>query len=508
MTWWNRCFRVGGLFAAALLAGCAAAPITAEQRLTGEEGAVVFKLITNGTASADPAETLSAVILKRELTPGSKETAQDAPVLLRTRAVTNATAVFSGMVPPGRYRVIRATGYRGLADYTFPLERMLTAFEVKTGEVSLLGTLLVQPLDRWRFTVAYVPPDAELTETFEALFPALAQQTRGQRPNTFEPSAELRQRESLAPRLRELASAYNGLRAAADGTVLAGGKMGRIIWLKPGESRWRVARLGTWREVMSVGIYRQGLFAAGEEGLLRYSKDEGNTWQSLTPPDRGLIAIVEPLPNGKVIALVRREAEWTAYATDDLLTGTWRKIGSFDHERSLNAPWLGPIGVGSGTAAGIMMPNGTLRMVDGNSETIERHSTGVTTFAAQAMPDGMLVVRGGNVMATTLVSADGGKTWTDLKTPPTVQAVTFADSATTYAIAPVDPGAPLSTRFALMVSRDGAQTWTQAGEVPGGEPIAVRGLYYNRSDRSLLAFMQNGEVLRSTDQGKTWTRSL
>lgn len=492
-----------------LLAGCATAPapISTAQQLTGQEGAVVFKFITNGSTASDPAETLSSITLRRELAPGATATPQDTAVLSRSREMTHTTAVFSGMVPPGHYRVSHATGFAGNITYTFPLSNNFTPFQVKKGEVSLLGTMLVQPLEGSRFVVGYVPPDAELTQTFEVLFPALAQQTRGQPVNTFESSPTLTQRAAVAPLFKQMSTAYNGLQGSANGTVLAGSKMGRVIWRKAGEPRWRTLHIETWKEVLSVRTYRDGLLAAGEEGLLRYSADEGKTWQALTPPDAGLIAVAEPLPNGKVITLVRRNTTWTAYASDDLMAGQWRKLGTFQQERSLNVPWQNAIALASGNRAGIMMPNGEYLVVDGQSETIERRSTGVSTFGAQVMPDGMLVVQGGTMTRTTLVSADGGNTWTDLNTSRFLLAITFANPKTAYAVAPVDPGI-FPGPYALMVSRDGAKTWKKSGELPGALPGHVRNLLIDRTDNSLLAFMQNGQVMRSTDEGKTWARSL
>jgi hypothetical protein len=509
MTKWNACLRAAGLGVVAVLAGCAIAPppISGAQKLTGEEGAVVFKLITNGTTAVDPAGTLSSVTLKREVAPGVKPTAQDTPILSRTRAVTHNTAVFSGMVAPGRYQLSHASGFQGNVTYTFPMGNVTSRFEVKRGEVSLLGTLVVQPLEARRFVVGQVLPEAEMSETFATLFPALAQQTRGGPVHTFEPSPDLQARQGIAAKIRQLPAAFNDPRAEADGTLLAGGRMGRIVWRKPPESRWRVLQLDTWKEVLAVRRYRGGLLAAGEEGLLRHSRDEGRTWQTLVPPDQGVIAAAEPLANGKVIALVRRDATWTAYASDDLMAGTWRRIGSFAQQQSLNVPWQNAIALAGGNRAGIMMPNGEFHVVDGNSETIEHHSTGLSTLGAEMLPDGMLVVRGAIVTATTLASKDGGKTWADLKTSRFVQAITFADADTAYAVGPVDPGLFAGT-YALMVSRDGAKTWTKSGEVPGGLPGAASRLFYDRSDGSLLAFMQDGHVLRSADEGKTWTRSL
>ena len=486
-----------------LLAGCSISPISTSQTLTGQEGAVVFKLITNGSSTWDPAETLSTIAIKREPAPGATAAPYDTLILSRTREMTHSTAVFSGMVAPGRYSLSHAHGNAGITTYTFPLNGFGT-FEVKKGAVSLLGTLLVQPLEGTRFQVGYVPPEAELTQTFSSVFPALAQQTRDQPVNTFEPTNELTRRASMAVLFKQMPTPYEGLHAMADGNLLAGGKMGRVIWRKAGESRWRVLQLDTWKEVLSVRIYRGGLLAAGEEGLLRFSADEGKTWQALTPPDQGLIAAAEPLPNGKVIALVRRNTTWKAYISDNPMVGRWRNVGAFEQERSMNTHRWEPVVLAGSHRAGILMANGEYVVVDGNSETIERHSVGVSIFGAQVLPDGMLVVQGGILTRSTLVSSDGGKTWTDLDTSRFMMAITFANPSTAYAIAP--PGN--SGGFALMVSRDGAKTWQKAGEVPTSGSTATRALLIDPSNGALLALMQNGQVMRSTDEGKTWARDL
>jgi photosystem II stability/assembly factor-like uncharacterized protein len=429
-------------------------------------------------------------------------------ILARTRSVTNSTAVFSGMVAPGRYRLAHASGSEGSTIYTFPLHDKLGQFEVKTGEVSLLGTLLVQLLEDRRFVVGYVPPGPEMSASVDELFPALAEQTRGKPVNTFDPSPELTRQILISPRIRQVVTAtYNNPNAGPGGTMFVGSKMGRIIWRKAGDSRWRILQIDTWKEVLSVCNYRGGLLAAGEEGLLRHSTDEGKTWAPLTPPAHGLIAAVTALANGKVIAVVRRDKVWTAYASDDVTAGVWRKIGTFEEERSLNRPGRKSIPLASSDRAGVMMPNGVFYMVNGSSETIERSSTGFSTLDAYVAADGILVAHGAIGASTMLVSSDGGKTWTDLKTNGSVRAITFANPRTAYAIAAVAPFTIPGT-FALMVSRDGAQTWTRSGDIPGGDPFAARRLLYDRSDGSLLALMENGQVLRSTDEGKTWTRSL
>lgn len=240
------------LLAALLLAACSAAPIAPEQTLTGQEGAVVMKLITNSPGETDPAETLSAVRLERVLESGEKQTGRDIVVLTRTRKATYTTAVFSGMVAPGRYIIKSITGASGNMSYFYPIDAKFGSFDVVRGEVTLLGTLLIQPRLGTRFVVAYVPPEAELQKTFETLYPALAAQTRGRPQHGFVPTLDLDRRAALAPQVKRLASIWHGLTQTADGEFMAGSKLGKVLWRKSGESRWKELDVGSWREVLSV----------------------------------------------------------------------------------------------------------------------------------------------------------------------------------------------------------------------------------------------------------------
>jgi hypothetical protein len=42
--------------------------------------------------------------------------------------------------------------------------------------------------------------------------------------------------------------------------------------------------------------------------------------------------------------------------------------------------------------------------------------------------------------------------------------------------------------------------------VPGGNPGLVRSLRMDRHDGALLAVLAQGRVMRSTDEGATWSR--
>jgi len=493
-----------GWLASVLAAGCAAPPIAKEQKLSGNEGAVVLKLITGGNADSDAADTLSMLQLER-IAPTEQKRTNERVSLMRTRQTTQSSAVFSGMLAPGRYKILNATGGQGDMTYTFPMEAMVSPFDVKYGEVTLLGTVVVQQTGGRRFNVGYVPPDEEFRATFQDLFPGLVEQTRDRPVNSFDLTLEMQGRAALAPRLKALATPSGGVHVAGDGGVYLGGRMGKALWRDPLERAWHRADVGSWKAVESVRPYKNGLLVAGEEGLLRYSADEGRTWRALNAPTRGLIAAAEPLPNGKVVLLARHGSEWSAYISDDALAGPWRKLGTFADERSLNVPWQLAKAVATGNRAGVMMPNGVFHVVDGDTGQIEHVSTGLSAFTVAAMPDGMLVMQGAIVTRTTLISIDGGKTWTDLDTNRFIQTIAFADRRTAYAIGPIKPGV-FSGDFALMASSDGAKTWTRTGDLPGGKPFDTRELRWDRQNAALLAFMRDGSVMRSVDRGQSWTR--
>lgn len=500
----HRLFVAGVL---ALLAGCAATPISTQQVLTGQEGAVVLRMITAGGRD-HPADTLSSITLSRQPAPNSNEAA-DSVTLVRTRAVTSTTAVFSGMVRPGRYVVEQARGSLGNTTYTFPMRSLLSSFEVRTGEVSLLGTLIVQPAAGKRFLVGYLPAEAELEETFEHLFPALAAQTRGKAVNRLHPMPGLEGRIALAERIKQAHARFTGVWQGPQGGFYAGGKLGKVQWRPAGERQSRSADVGGWREVLSLRPYRDGLLAAGEEGLLRWSADQGRTWTPLAPPDKGLIHTIEPMSNGDLVALVRRESEWTAYVTGNAIAGSWRRLASFTEERSLNLPWAAVRTFSVGRRVAVAMPNGFINFVDADTGAVERVSTGSSLLGAGALADGTLITQSTTMTRTTLMSTDLGKSWIDLNTSRFISAIAFLDRSRAYAVAPVAPGV-FAGDYALMASRDGARTWARTGDVPGGneKAPAVRELAIDRADGTLVALMLDDTILRSSDEGRTWTPGM
>ncbi len=488
--------------AASLLAACVASPITSQQTLSGQEGAVVVKLITNSPGETDPAETLTALQLERVLAPGQTATGQDSLTLLRTRQATNSTAVFSGMLLPGRYVIKEAKGGQGRWLYTFPIDAKFGSFDVVRGEVTLLGTLLIQPTGGNRFVVAYVPPEEELQRTFESLYPALAAQTRGRPVHSFIPTPDLQRRTMLVGESKRKASLWNGLAQTGDGEFMAGAKLGKVLWRQAGQPRWREIDSGTWHEVLGARPYRGGILAFGEEGMLRLSTDEGRSWRGLTAPDQGMLALAQPLRDGRVVVLSRTERLWSAYVSDDLVGGQWRKLGEFPDTQSLNLATGRSMAVSFPNAAGVMLANGDLHMTDGNK--IIRTSTGRSTIGVIALPDGALVAQTMGIIMSTFISKDAGNSWNEMNVSRFTFAMAFKDSQTAYAVSAVSPGL-MPGDLGLMTTHDGAKTWKHTGVSPGLTGVrAVRQMLVDRSDGSLVALLPDNAIVRSVDEGRTW----
>jgi photosystem II stability/assembly factor-like uncharacterized protein len=495
-----------------LLSACAAPRIDGNQPLSGNEGAVVLKLVPKGSAPTDPVESLFAMTVQQILPKseeqssagGARTVAPQTYQLNLTKVSTNSTMVFGGLLPPGKYNITVMTGLIYPTTYTFPIYGLLPPFEVKAKTATMLGTVLLQPGADRSFAVAYVAPEEEFRETFKQLYPAVEAQTKDIAPLGFDQNDRLQRSAFLANGFRSLVSGLKGLTQGDDGTLYAGTRTGIALMLKPSDRYWRMLDLRSWREVTSLRPYRDGLVASGEEGLLKFSKDEGRTWTNFTAPDQGLIYALEPTPTGQLIAVSRFRGNWNVYRSADPFSGNWQKLAAFEHERSLNLHFAEARVVASGSRVGVMMPNGTYHLIDADKGSVEKFSGALSVRDLWVSPGGLLVQQGpAGLTVKTVISDNFGRSWVDVNLGRFTGSVVFKDKNTAYAVAPVDPGVTAGS-YALMASRDGGKTWAPSGVVPGGVPGAVGELMIDRTDGSLLAVLKNTTVMRSKDEGANW----
>ena len=102
-----------------------------------------------------------------------------------------------------------------------------------------------------------------------------------------------------------------------------------------------------------------------------------------------------------------------------------------------------------------------------------------------------LVASGGSV---TLLSLDGGRTWTPAALPAGAAGITY-DAA--------DPNRAIAGGIAVSVTADGGATWKPPKTAPPG-PGPYQPLLISPSDGTIWFFVRHGNLLRTRDAGVSW----
>ena len=166
--------------------------------------------------------------------------------------------------------------------------------------------------------------------------------------------------------------------------------------LAEGDWLWRV----TWHEGRAYGVtYKSASGASGETVTLVSSKD-GRTFDEVTPlavPDRPNETTLRFMPDGEMVALVRREAgnrfAWVGRSRAPYTTWTWREI-----PQQIGGPNFIRLPDGELWASGRSYPGGPKTIVgrltlDGIYEpTLTLPSGGDTSYAGMVWHDGLLWV--------------------------------------------------------------------------------------------------------------------
>jgi photosystem II stability/assembly factor-like uncharacterized protein len=506
----RRALKFVGCVATLALAACAIKPIGPKDTLKPDEGAFVFKVITDTTRGGD---SLLFLIDTIEM---QSEDGPNEPIFIagtgQREATTPESMIFSGKLKPGRYKFVRGRHHAAPSNIFDPRGLFMNmghlgSFNVRAGEVTQLGTLIFHPIGEVApsrsftgYTVAnmgygYVPPDAETLKSFEQYFPALTEQVKARASSGFNMTPDLNASAELARNYKKASRHINSMWQDEHGNFFAGKSMGKVLLKQAGRPGWRELDVGAWRGVHSVRPYRSGLIAGGEEGLLKFSPDGGNTWNDLVPPAWGQIAHIEVVRGNRVLVVVRRGATWTAFVTDDALVGAWRTFATLPlHTHTAFYPQPSPSFARRGNT--LVIGGGLqdrVHILDLDSGSIESILNPVPmVYSISAQQNGFLVMRGGVLKYVALMSEDGGKTWRELKSRGFVA---FKDSSNAYFVYDMH----------VAYSRDGGGKWTYHDNAAWKEG-EVRWFQIDRSDQSLLVFLFDGSVHRSRDEGATWIK--
>jgi hypothetical protein len=496
----QRALKLAGCLASLALAACAFGPIGPGDTLKSDEGAFVFKVITDASRGDSLLYLIDTIEMQSQEGPNEPffiaGTAQ--------REVSSAQSMmFSGRLKPGRYRFVRGRNLAGAG--IFVGLGHFGSLEIRGGQVTQLGTLILHPIGEvapsrsfMGYTVAnmgygYVPPDAEALKSFEEYFPALAQQVKWLPNSGFNLTPELNASAQLALNYKKRSLHINSIWQDERGNFFAGKGMGKILLKSAGRPEWREVDVGGWRGVNSVRPYGSGLIAGGEEGLLKFSPDGGSTWNDLVPPAWGQVVHLEVVQRNRVIAVVRHGGTWVAHVTDDPLAGRWKVLGTFVK---------GDVVTG---ASSVVRRGNTLVLaypgvqqvfvmdIDNGQVETSLGPHGVV-LGLNAQPNGQLVMRTKLFSPMTHLSEDGGRLWREMRPRGFVA---FRDASTAYSVYDRD----------IAHSKDGGVKWNYLRQTDARwEAPMVREFVVDAFDRSLVVFMYDGAILRSRDEGVTWVK--
>lgn len=492
----------GGLVLAGLVGCASSSPIDVKKPIPSGQGAVFLKLLTDGRGDPDFADWVVSAVVYRVGEAASNESRRVR--LMRSHDATHSSALLCGLVASGRYFLGLVETEREGRRETFHLEPELLQFDVMSGLVTLLGTLLVQAVRDPLTSLKYLRPEADMSRSPESAFSTWGSATRAKPFFTPLPTAKLETASQGADEFKSRSVPARSGEQLPNGDFVSGSRLGRYFVRKRGSSRWQPVDVGAWGEVLSVRRHGDGLLVAGEDGLLRSSTDEGSSWKALPPPGPGLIRVAQTLRDGRVVALVRNAAQWSVHLTDDLASDAWHKLAGFAFEELPGDHQPLPMLVSVGDKLGLMLSNGSFCLVNPQSGQVTQSPGFARVNALASTPDGLLVMRAYRSGNVTLASYDEGLTWIDVALPRSTIASAFKDKRTAYAVAAL-AGAVTTPQFGIFVSRDGALTWSRTG-TSAVEPDKIAGLSIDRLDGALLLQLRDGAVMRSADEGAAWKR--
>lgn len=505
----QRALKFVGCLATLVLAACAIKPIGPGDTLKPDEGAFVFKVITDTTRGDSLLYLIDTVEMQSEDGPNE-------PIFIagtgQRDATTPESMTFSGKLKPGRYKFVRGRHHAAPANIFDPRNLLmdmghLGSFNVRAGEVTRLGTLILHPIGEVAptrsftgYTIAnmgygYVPPDAEMQKSLEQYYPALAEQAKTRASNGFNLTPDLNLAAELALNYKKSSRYINSIWQDERGNFFVGKSMGNVLLKQAGRPGWRQVDVGSWRGVHSVKPYGSGLIAGGEEGLLKFSSDGGNAWTDLVLPAWGHVEHIEVVHGNRVAVVIRRGSTWRVFVSEDARSGEWKHLGALPMERAISIyPPFSPSYVRHGNTL-VVGGGGQFKMHimdlgSGNVETLPNPAPMVHQINAQA--NGSLVMRGSVLKYVSMLSDDGGKTWRELKPRGLVA---FKDPSNAYFVYDMH----------VAYSRDGGNKWVYQDNASWKEG-EVREFQVDRSDQSLLVFLYDGAIHRSRDEGATWTK--
>lgn len=432
------------------------------------------------------------------------------------------TRAYAGSLPPGRYRVYDIMGSKcriicAKGGRSKPGAEHLAEFVVEAGRVRYLGSVLVsvrapvKPQKTGTVYWAYTrqPDPVAGRRLLDGLYPELGAAAAGEMLVGWEPTQDGGVAADAAlDRVRREGSGLLDPTPYGDNGVQFGALNG-VVKRTSGTSL-RLIDTGSAFTIKSALRAADGrMLAGGEATTLRYSPDDGRTWQDVGAGlPYGIVLQIRPIGGDEVVFLLHHGANAALYRGRFGDT-SWTQVGDWPMEFKFwtGLPGMPPEMQLQGRKVVVTLPSKGGVFVDlDTGETHAINPPGSLAMFTYTMDGVMRCICFRSIAANPWESRDLGKTWQDSPFDRWMLLPAFRDATHAFSY----KGAMFNKeKMAVMQTRDGGVTWTESRPpTPGGwwRP------YYTADGRRMVlsGFVAvDGEVHErvywSDDEGAHWT---
>ncbi|HED34610.1 MAG TPA: hypothetical protein ENJ08_10410 [Gammaproteobacteria bacterium] len=473
--------------------------VTSITKIDPAEGLVALRMSSNVSGTLTSNSRLDRIDVERI---DDAEKAGSIYTIHKIVTGSMRTVLLLGALPAGKYKLTEISGDRFHVD----TGNKLPTFHVFPGKTTFLGTLIDHPEYNMALSHALYfaidPREDNLLQILRNEFPKLGHaftapllgwdsEFRGEGPFI---SFEF---------IKNNTAVINKPVMSSTGEIFSGSSFGQILKRDTG-GNWARLDTGSIHEVITVSpINKNTLIAGGDSGLLKLSKDQGQTWQNLPAlPVRGAIIFTGQDKSGIYYAVTRRANDAWLYTSTDIAKGNWKEVRNFQLSTNWNVPW---------SSAEISLVDNHLFMAlpphNFHSYNILKkkwHDSEAPfswTSQIKMLPGGTVYAVGTTgILNSLFISSDYGKNWRELDTSTRSSNPVFIDKMNGYMT---------HSKFISIVkydqvlhfTEDAGNTWQETGKLPTNQ---FRTLFAFSADTPVFLTTHNGSIYSSYDHGKTW----
>lgn len=485
-----------------LLSACGGGNLSKTSTLSGGEGLMLVKIISNSVLNDPEFPHWHTMTLKRtDVKPASL-------VTLKPNATMQGyanTLTFARSLPAGKYLISTLSSNSKTKPNSLLVKKFGLAFEIKAGHLTNIGNIIHQPQGnlaaRKTYSIGHEADDEGAKNLVSKHFPALAKQVFSK------PIVHMKRSKNRDRRFRDVmrhakanSAVLNNMVFNNKGHIYAGGRLGQILRK---EFDWERLDTGYNRDISTVRPLSNGkILAGGEDGLLLLSSDKGQTWNELTSPNaNSWISFVGENNKGEVFVAAVQKEQVSIFKTNSINAPQWQKLKDINISANNLLTAKPKITITSEqlivVSDGVHSYNFASQQWDSNSlpfvaENVSQQYT--------ILDDGTILgYRQTGKMNRVFKSVNRGKTWDEQGATMKISSMIFIDGQTGYSVNP-KPGAP--SEKIILGTRDGGKTWAMVADAPKLVNPKLQADAYNQI---LYMVGQSGKVFISSDFGQTWS---